>query len=191
MNINAIKYYEEMNLNKISFEPLTDDNYHLVEGFSCGNAYFNEFLFYDAMYETSSKIYLIVYDNDTLLGFFGLSATGITTIRESEHVKETFNRPAIEITYFAINNEFKHMWYNEKAKKDGNKVYLSNIIFSKLVRFIQQDVRDILGFEFIILYSVPEAVKFYRKHEFQNFDEYMIPGNKQYLSNCTPMVFTL
>lgn len=186
-----IKYYNELDLDKISLEPLTDDNYHLVEGFSCGNIFFDEFLAEDALYEISSRIYLIVYDNNTLLGFFGLSSTGLTTIRSDEHNKEIFNKSAIEISFFAIDTSFQHMYFNEKAKEEKMKIYLSDIVFIMIISYIQNYMKKFIGIEFVVLYSVPEAVKFYQKHNFEEFDDSMMPSTKQYLSDCTPMVFKL
>lgn len=188
---NKFKYYSEMDLSKISLEPLTNENYHLVEGFSCGNIFFDEFLAEDAIYETLSRIYLIVYDENVLLGFFGLSATGLSAINISERVKENYNKPAVEISYFAIDINFQHMLYNEKSKDEIVKIYLSNIVFAKLLQYIEEKISKVIGFNYIILYSVPEAVQFYKKHGFEDFNEYMIRSNKQMLSECVPLFVTI
>ena len=43
----------------------------------------------------------------------------------------------------------------------------------------------------IILYSVPDAVKFYERSGFKPFENYMLQSNERYLEGCIPMYFDL
>ena len=174
-----MQYYNEININNIKIEPLTEQNDYLVEGFSCGEIDFDKFIYYDAL-GNECKIYLILYKN-IMLGFFGITATGIITNKmENDNIKEIYNEPAIEINYFAIDVNYQH-----KIISTENKLYYSNLIFYNILYFINNI--DILGFEFIVLYSVPSAINFYKKHGFKEFESYMSANDKQYLQGCTPL----
>lgn len=176
------KYFSEINLDEIHIEALNYDNHYLIKGFSCGNINFDEFLHEDAIYEHRVVTYLIVYQNN-LLGFFAISASGINKIEEGIN----YNLSAIEINYFALENKYHHISFNEEEEKKKTKFYLSDVIFSKILNFISNNIINIVGAEFIVLYSVPEAVDLYTRNEFKNFEEYMNCSNKPYLRECIPM----
>lgn len=168
-----------MEISNIKIEPLTNLNINLVEGFSCGEIFFDEYLIEDSLYEIP-KTYLIICDNN-LLGYFSITATGLLHSEyENGELKQIYNKPAIEINYFAIDVNYQH-----KIISTENKLYYSNLIFYNILYFINNI--DILGFEFIVLYSVPSAINFYKKHGFKEFESYMSANDKQYLQGCTPL----
>lgn len=177
-----MQYYNEININNIKIEPLTEQNDYLVEGFSCGEIDFDKFIYYDAL-GNECKIYLILYKN-IMLGFFGITATGIITNKmENDNIKEIYNEPAIEINYFATDEKYHGMYIDEQHSEQET---LSDIIFIKVLSFIAE-IQNIIGFKYIILYSVKPAVNFYKKHNFEEFNKYMVRNVKQYINDCIPL----
>lgn len=179
------KYFSEINLDEIKIEKLTYDNLILTKGFSCGNLDFDFFLQEEAIDDYKVSTYLILY-HDNLLGFFALSANGIY-IEDDDNDEINYISSAIEISYFALENKFHHISYNEEEEKKGTKFYLSDVLISKVLEFISNYIIDIIGAQFIILYSVPEAENLYARNEFKNFESYMKKSNKPYLRECIPM----
>ncbi len=179
------KYFSEIDLDNIKIEKLNYDNLNLTNGFSCGNLEFDFFLQGNAIEEHRVSTYLILYNND-LLGFFSLSANGIY-IEDNDNSEISYISSAIEISYFALEKKYHHVSYNEEEEKKGTKFYLSDVLISKILEFISNYIIDIVGAQFIILYSVPEAESLYSRNEFKSFENYMKKSNKPYLRECIPM----
>lgn len=180
------KYCCEINLDNIILKPLTKDNFYLVKGFCCENEVFDNFLLKEALFDNSTKTYLILYEN-ILLGFFSLSASGISIINDSHENKEShrFNISAIEISHFALNKHFHHLYYDRQAKEENEKYFLSDICLEYILTYIVENVTTIIGAKFIILYSIPKAESLYKRLDFKNFESFMIPNHKRYYEGCT------
>lgn len=189
------KYFEEIDIEKIKIESLTKENYYLVKDFCCGNEVFEEFLIKKSLTDYKTRTYIFVYHNEDkkiLLGYFGLSASGISIMNDGRQDIEKakakkFNMPAIEITHFALCEQFHHMFWDAEAEVEKEKYYLSDILLLQLLKYIISDVLLVVGASFIVLYSVPEAESLYRRSEFVSFEDFMIPDNKRYLDECIPL----
>lgn len=179
------KYFSEINLDDIKIEKLNYDNLNLTIGFSCGNLDFDFFLQEDAIEEYKFSTYLILYNNN-LLGFFSLSASGIN-IEDNDNSDISYISSAIEISYFALEKKYHHISFNKEEEDKKTKFYLSDVLISKILEFISSYIIDIVGAQFIILYSVPEAESLYYRNDFNNFENYMKRSNKPYLRECIPM----
>lgn len=189
------KYFQEIEIEKVKIESLTKDNYYLVKDFCCGNEVFEEYLTKKALSDYKTRTYLFIYHNEDekiLLGYFGLSASGISIMNDGrkdvkkEEAKK-FNMPAIEISHFALCTQFHHMYYDEKAEIEKDKYYLSDILFLELMKYIISDVILVVGASFVVLYAVKTAESLYRRNDFLSFEDYMVPDNKRYLYECIPL----
>ena len=60
-------------------------------------------------------------------------------------------------------------------------------VLKKLIEISEEAI----SFDYILLYSVPEAVNFYRRNGFYEFTEFMKKDSYNYIDGCIPMFFTL
>ncbi len=191
------KYASEINEENIIIQKLYDDNVYLIKDFVCGNDYIDEFLKKKAIYSRESTTHLILEkSSNLLLGFFSLSASGISfnmsevnTLREK---KNRFNISAVEIDFFAVNKPFQHMFYDEISEKEKEEYFLSDILFEKIMEFIL-NLRESIGFRSVVLYSVPNSkdsnkpLNIYERFNFVSFKDYMEQDRKRYLEGCIPL----
>ena len=68
---------------------------------------------------------------------------------------------------------------------------LSRALFGLLIKYIENITRNYVGATHISLYSVPQAINFYKRSGFVEFDSYMQRDKKNYIARCTPMFLTL
>lgn len=177
-------YIKEMlKVSEIQIEPLTKNNVYLVDGFFCGNDAINKFLKKDALDKKDIKTYLFIWKNK-LIGYFSISASGISVMNAPN---KKYNLPAVEIKFFAIHEEYHHMYFDEEGEKSKEKFYLSDVLLIQVIDFIIDNICSIIGVYAIILYSVPTAVSLYKRRYFKPFIDLMIPDEKYYLEGCIPM----
>jgi hypothetical protein len=96
--------------------------------------------------------------------------------------------PAVEIKMFALDNEYQDMSYSEDYD-DGT---FSDYLFLKLIQDIREMSENSLGIKFIILSSVPKAIKFYKdRHYFLEYEDYMINMYDSFSEGCTPLYMAI
>ena len=98
--------------------------------------------------------------------------------------KRIISFPAIEIDYFAIDEEYQGLKYDETD--DDEPFNLSDALFGDILG-VCLEVSKIIAFKFLILYSVPEAKNFYKKHNFEEFYKFMNKINNTHVEECIPM----
>lgn len=191
------KYAAEINEENIVIEKLSENNFKLVKEFECGNDYIDEFLKRKAVCDNQSTTHLLIEkSNNLLLGFFSLSASGISFNMSSGNVprdkKNRFNISAIEIDFFAINKPFQHMFFDEITELENEKYFLSDILFEKIMEFIIE-IKEYVGFRSVVLYSVPNSkdknkpLDIYERFGFVSFEDYMEQDKKRFLEGCIPL----
>lgn len=191
------KYASEINENNITIQKLCSNNFHLTKGFTCGNDYIDEFLKKKAIDDKQSTTHLIIENKENLLlGFFSLSASGISFNMSETNVprdkKNRFNISAIEIDFFAINKPFQHLYFDEIGKQEDEDYFLSDILFEKIMEFINE-LREYVGFRSVVLYSVPNSkdsnkpLDIYQRFDFVSFKDYMEQDRKRLLEGCIPL----
>ncbi|MFR4518422.1 MAG: hypothetical protein ACLT40_00485 [Fusobacterium sp.] len=177
-------YVKEMlKISDITIKPLTKENVNLVDGFFCGNDAINKFLKKDALEKQDIRTYLFIWENK-LIGYFSVSASGISIMNGP---KKKYNLSAIEIKFFAIHEEYHHMYFDKEGEDTKEKFYLSDVLLAQVIDFIIDNICNIVGVYAIILYSVPTAVPLYTRSNFKPFINLMIPDEKYYLEGCIPM----
>ncbi len=176
-----IAYGEEIDF-KLSL--LSPSSVELLGDFDCGNGVINDYLKKDSCGDGGCVTYLVV-DKATrkIIGFASLACSGIHyCIGSYRHTL-----PAIEIKYFAITSGLHKLPQDRKEKH----YYFSDRVLCELIRCCNDITERIIGAEYIVLYSVPEAVSFYRRNGFKEYDKFMNSDNIRFLEGCTPMYLVL
>lgn len=175
---------------------LDEENINTTTLFNCGNFVINEFLKFKALESSNrneSKTYIFLNElENKVIGFFSLKCSAIycdISINREENEtnvegRRTINFPAIEIDYFAIDEEYQGLKYDET--EDDEPFNLSDALFGDILG-VCLEVSKIIAFKFLILYSVPDAVNFYKKHNFEEFYKFMNKMNNMHVEECIPM----
>ena len=80
----------------------------------------------------------------------------------------------------------------ELRDKDSKRYEtLSRALFGILIKYIESITINYVGATHISLYSVPQAVNFYKRSGFVEFASYMQRDKKTYIEQCIPMFLAL
>lgn len=174
-------YGEEIEFELTVLSPNSDK---LLGDFDCGTEVFNNYIRNDS-YRDNSCVTYIVTDKAAhkTIGFASLACSGICF--QVDNYRKTL--PAIEIKYFAIVSEYQKLRQNRETEH----LYFSDRILCELIKRCYDISTQIIGAEYIVLYSVPSAVWFYRRNKFNEYNQYMNPDNTLFLEGCTPMFMNL
>lgn len=164
---------------------------YLIKTFDCGNEVINKFLY------KASNVFLngmgitklIINEEETkLIGFYTLcSSAMLQTI-------DKYNRalPAIEIKMFAIDLEYQNIPF---FKDTTDEIYVfSDAMLSDIISEISTLSEETIGIKYIILHSVPKAIKFYRRGLFiflDEINEYLELPYDTFSDGCKDMCFIL
>lgn len=178
---------------KFGIYNLTNSHKRQIKNFDCGTESINSFLkekAYEEMESGSSVTKVVIIeddeseDNGKIIAYYSLSASSI--VIESYSQKYFF--PAAELRMFAVLDKLHGLDFTEN-NDDGT---FSEYLFSLIIYDIYNLSENTIGIQNIVLYSVPEAVNFYRdKIGFEDFTELMVKNNERYLQGCIPMCLKL
>ena len=163
-----------------SFLPVTAVSEELIAAFSCGSAELDK-----KLSEIRSDEYITGYafvDNDAqrIIGYCAFNASGLTLSNDRERI----TYPAAEIKYFAIDEAYQHRQYSEEMN-------FSDYIFSKVIAHLYDISENVIAIRFVLLYSVPAAVTFYKRNFFEEFSSYMENDTYRYITGCVPLYYPL
>lgn len=160
---------------------------NICQKFDCGNEEINTYLYRDAekdLLQGLKVTKLILNENKTeVIAYFTLVCSAIM-INTGENVELS---PAVEIKLFAVNKNYQDIFYTS----DKNDGIFSDYLLSETIQNIYEVIEKYCGAIYIVLYSVPKAVKFYKRNEFKNFSNVMVRSRERYLNYCTPMFLPL
>lgn len=146
--------------------------------FSCGNAEIDKYFRNEALVDCSGVSYVYRnYRSKDIIGLASLSCSAI--ILNDSSVTELI--PAIKVSYFAVSEKY------QDVDATGGHYYISDNFLCLLIQEIRRITESYVGATHIILYSVPDAVHFYRRNLFTEFEEFMKPERCRYLDGCIPM----
>ena len=164
---------------------LTDFRGSTLE-FSCGNSEIDRYLKEDAAKDCDCVTYVFSdIDTDDVIAFASLRCSGII-FQDSNHLELL---PAIEIRYFATDERFQHIQMQTDISND--RYCISDSVFCELIRMVREIACHTVGAEYVVLYSVPTAVSFYRRNLFEEFNEAFTPERYLYINECLPMYLPL
>lgn len=181
-----MKYADDIQLDIVDVSEINEEE---LKGFSCGNDELDRFL-HDEAKESSAKTCLFIdTEEKKIVAYTSIACSAIMyAVEDDECVLLAPDRfslaPAIEIKYFAVHEDYKHLRYSDAPSS-------SLTLSCNLFRYIVQHVRDIasnhVGAEYIVLYSVPKAISFYKRNLFNLFEDDMVRNADPYLESCQPM----
>ena len=173
-------FYSYGNEVKYKITDLSSVDEKLIEDFSCGNDEIDKVIKNRNSIEGTVKL-VVDEEKECLIAFISYQASGIRLC----YCNDAITKPALQINYFAMDSRYQHLPYGNSEEDD--KYNLSDDIFCRFLNIFGNISDEHLYFEYIILYSVPNAKNFYKRNSFEAFNIYMSPDRYNYLDGCSPM----
>lgn len=170
----------EKELIEYEFKRISSIDISLVEDFSCGRTEFDEKLI--QMRKQDEGTTYVFFDNihTKIIGYCTFATSGLRLTYE----KDVITQSAAEIKYFAISTIYQHKNYEENMN-------FSDFMMCELIRHLINIADNHISFNYILLYSVPNAINFYSRNGFYTFQKYMTKDSYTYIDGCIPMYFQL
>lgn len=154
---------------------ISDEDYSLIKDFDCNEKNMNDFFWsyaigYNNTGDGKTKV-IIDKDNNKIIGFFTLKCNALQTEGDEAEVI-----PAIEVSRFGI-------------EKCYQKRGIGKIVFAYVINYINSIKKDYLGVKMIVLYALPNVIKFYSNNfkfkelVYSKYDDFECKSNQ----GCTPM----
>jgi len=178
----------------LRIEKMTTSAIKLIDDFDCGNENINSLIRTDRS-EPHTVTYLYI-DNaeESLVAYVSIACSGII-VDNSEFdgddaviTPESSIMPAIEIEYYAIDQEYQSLQF--EAGGDA-KSTLSYYIFMDMIERIREISVSIVGARAIVLYAVPDAVHFYQKCGLRELPPGLSGRTDSFVNRCVPMFIYL
>ena len=163
-------------------EAVSEDSASIFSDFSCGNDEIDRYFREQAKGDRQKVCYAYRCRHDkNVVGLATLCCSGINI--DSYNLVQLM--PAMKIDYFAVSEKYQDMPFPDSNPDDH--FFVSDAFLSELINEAHNISTNCIGASCIILYSVPDAVHFYERNEFEQFRNYMKPENSRYLEGCEPM----
>lgn len=174
----------------IEFRKVTKADEALLSDFQCENDAIRKFIRCESIESQENVSYLFVdINNNIIIGFCSICCTGISTIEyDIDEQPYDTSLPAVEINFFAIDNRYQKLAFDCESSRYET---LSAMLFLRMLKHIFDIASDVVGATHICLYSVPQAVNFYKRCGFSLFEEYMRSDEKPFLNGCIPMFLAI
>lgn len=172
--------FEEVKNFKYKFKRISSVDIELIEEFSCGSPELDKKLLQMKDNDDGTTFVFLDETNGQIIGYCTYCASGLKKSYENDSV----TYPAAEIKYFAIDKTYQHKAYDE----DFN---FSDLMLCEVMRRLIEISENSISFDYILLYSVPDAVSFYKRNGFYEFTEFMEHDSYNYINGCIPMFFPL
>lgn len=178
------RYGEEI---PIEIQILTQENKKYTETFFCDNESIDRYFRCIAPHDATAVTYLFIdTEYDALVACVTLSCSAIFEKADEDIDQFSTILSAMEIKYFAVDETYKHRPYRKNAK-----LSLSHYLMDYMLVMILRMSHEHVGAAKVVLYSVPEAVSFYRRCDFKEFGNTMYGDQGYYVDGCVPMYFDL
>ena len=176
-------YGEQIPVEMIILSP---ENRKYTRNFFCNNPSIDNYYRKKAVKDNSSVTYLFVNsNNNSVIACVTIACSAIFTDTDEKNVFSTI-LSAMEIKYFAVNEIYQHIPYVK-----GSSLTLSHYIFSYMLEYMREISHNNIGASKIVLYSVPQAVNFYKRCKFKEFGDTMYGDEGYYVDGCLPMYYDL
>lgn len=170
----------------------------VLQRFNCGHPDFNDFLVHDAIKcnDNGDGVTYILVDKteinieepeksniSTIFAFATIRTTSLQYYN-SEDTNKIYSISGVEIRYFAI----AKMFHKQIAYLIDPDKYYSTVFFERfLIDLYEMSVKTI-GFQMIFLRANKNGEKLYRRKQFADATEYIIPYEEDDpLGKCIPM----
>lgn len=179
-----MKYGEEYS---VDLQILTEENQKHMEGFSCGNPSIDDYFHRKAISDRTSVTYLFINrDDNQLIACVTIACSAIFTDNDMEEQFSTI-LSAMEVKYLATDERYQHIPYTAESKSPS----LSDCLFDYMLDHMGEISHTKIGASKIVLYAVPKAVGFYRRHGFKEFGDTMYGDEGYFVEGCKPMFFDM
>lgn len=169
----------------VSIVLLKSENRHYTGNFYCDNNEIDKYFREIAPYDETAVTYLFIdTEEDSPIACVTLACSAIFTT-ETENQFSTL-QSAMEILYFAVDENYKHIPYVK-----GSPLTLSHYILSYMLDRMREYSHTVIGASKVVLYSVPSAVRFYSRCDFKAFGDAMYGDKGYFVNGCVPMYFDL
>ena len=169
----------------ISFHKVNPDDQSLLDQFRCEYKAICDFIQNHSIDSQKDISYIFVDDeNQRIIAFCAICCTGISTTAYESGVEYTTSIPAVEIDYFAVDEEYRSLLLDAESSRYET---LSRALFLYMQDVIRSISEEHVGATHICLYAVPKAVSFYKRCGFAEFNEYMNGDEVPFLEGCVPM----
>ncbi len=172
--------FEKVENSEYCFKEISSVNIELIEDFSCCSIELDKKLLQMKKHNEGITIVLIDNINNCIIGYCTYTTSGLKIGDQNYNI----TYPASEIKFFAIDEKYQHKEYDEYFK-------ISDLMLCEIIKRLFEISEDIIYFEYVLLYSVPNAVSFYERNGFRKFSEYMVSDSYMYIDGCIPMFLTL
>lgn len=173
----------------IEFERFSYSVSHHFATFDCGNPAINTYI-RDDLDAIGSVSYVFIDTNlNRAIAYCSLSCTGIIEqLDDGTGTIYSSTRPAIEIEFFAVDENYKGLPFDEDSDEYET---LSSSMFMYCIQRAASISRTVIGAEMVVLYSVPRAVSFYERNGFRRFCTNMEINKDPFVDGCVPMYYLL
>lgn len=166
----------------IEIQLLNHENQTYTDHFSCNYETVDQYFREIAPYDNTVVTYLFIdTELDTLVACMSIACSAI-------FVQDSFSNfiSAMEIKFFAVAEQYQHLPYQKNAK-----LPLAHYIMMHMLQTMWELSHSSIGASKVVLYSVPEAVGFYKRCSFKEFGDAMIGDQGEFVDGCLPMYFDL
>lgn len=166
-------------------EVLSNLNDYCLKCFDCGNEEINDHIKRYASFSDAERFFAMIdAATNRAICVYSLKATAITT----EHSAQdgAYYYPAIEIAIFAVDKNFQ----DTKYRCDRIEAYISDYMLCNVIDKIVGICKNSCAVEYIMLFSTNEAIHFYKRNKFMEFNQFM-KNNNLYIRDCQPMYLPL
>jgi len=175
-----MKLGKDFNLSQIQYK--REEHGELAALFDCGNKGLNDYLTRDFIHEDPIFIF-VDEDAQKIVAFVSMMCSSLIHTKSGND----FQIPAIEIKVFAVDQSYQNLRYSENDK-DG---VLSDKIMKRIINDIYDISQNTMNADFITLYSVEDAKKFYKRNGFTEYGKEMSQFHNNFNQTCLAMYMEL
>lgn len=177
----------KIDLNNCCMEVVSEESASIFSGFTSGNPEIDKYFQEKAASDSRNVCYAFCnQENGDVIGLAALCCSGINL----DDAKLVELIPSIKIDYFAVSEKYQDIELSGSDDPE-ERYFVSDAFLSFLIKEIREITESYLGATHIVLYSVPDAVHFYKRNLFCDFEEFMKPEQYRYLDGCKPMYMAL
>lgn len=172
--------YRYGNEVQIKIEIISENNVNLIGNFNCGNSELDSYIKFKAIHDDTITTYVVIDKVlNKVISYCSMSCSGLT----HKYQNNIHTIPSIEIKYFAVDKSVQDLLYDDS----GEYYFFSDYVFNNFMTICENISKTIIYARCIILYAVEDAVNFYKRLGFDNFDTYYEPDSYRYIDDCVPM----
>lgn len=172
-----------------------DEIYLYLNGFDCGKEKLNKYMF--QCIENECIVTHILYNNQKKepIGVCMLCCSSLVNCKNNYDENDNLDEdrpctylffPALEIKYFALDVKYQDTQFD-----DSEMGYFANVFLSVMLSNIRDYSRTFSKVNYVTLYSVEDAIGFYSRNGFSEFDSSMAIDDDSFIRDCLPMCMVL